>query len=76
MKTRKKASRKKRKRLNAICLLCWIIIPIAIITMFFLDALGLYCLNTERLIVLGVGILAVLFPFLSEITVKNFSIKK
>lgn len=72
----KKGSKKHRKRINPINLICWIIIPIAIILILVLDGFGLYTFNTERIIVLGVAVLVVLIPFFSEITVKNFSIKK
>ena len=72
----KKGHRKRRKRLNPINLICWIIIPSAITLMLVLDGLGFYIFNTDRIIVLGVGISVLLIPFVSEISVKNFSIKK
>ena len=77
-KMTKKASgkRKKRKRANGICLICWIIIPLAILTVLFLDGFGLYLFNTERLLVIGACILVVLIPFFSEIAIKSVSIKK
>ena len=75
-KERNENTKGTRKRLNSISLICWVIIPCAIIPMLILDGVGLYTFNTERIIVLGVGVLVVLIPFFSEITVKNFSIKK
>lgn len=72
----KKGHQKRRKRLNPINLICWIIIPSAITLMLVLDGLGFYIFNTDRIIVLGVGISVLLIPFVSEISVKNFSIKK
>ncbi len=69
------AQRKKKKN-NYICLICWIILPVSIITVLILDALKLYKFTTERLIVIGVCILVVLIPFVKEITVKNISIIK
>ena len=75
-KETKSGSLKKKRPLNPLNLICWLIIPIAIIVTLVLDGCGLYCFNTERIIVLGAGVLVVLVPFFSEITVKNFSIKK
>lgn len=68
--------KKKRKRPSAICLICWIIIPLIIAVMLILDGLGVYAFNTERLLVMGACILVILIPFFSEITIKNVSIKK
>lgn len=67
---------KKRRRLGCIYLMCWVIIPAVIIIMLFLDALGLYCFNCERLLVLGACLMVVLVPFFSEITIKNISVKR
>ena len=72
----KNLSQRKRRNHNYIRLICWIILPVAIITVLILDALKLYIFNTERLIVMGVCILVVLIPFFKEITVKNISIVK
>ena len=71
-----KKKRKKKKRPNRIYLLCWCIIPLAIISALILDGLGLYLFNTERLLVMGSCILVILIPFFNEITIKNVSIKK
>ena len=71
-----KISNKMKKKLNCIHLICWIIIPLAIMTVLILDGLKLYIFNTERLIVIGVCIIVVLIPFFKEITIKNFSLKK
>ncbi len=72
----RKISSKKKKKLNCIQFICWIIIPMAIITVLILDGLMLYIFNTERLIVIGACIFVVLIPFFKEITVKDFSLKK
>ena len=72
----KKTLRTKKKHINSINLICWVIIPLIIIVTLIMDGLGLYPLNTERIIVIGIGVLAVLIPFFSEITIKNFSIKR
>lgn len=71
----KNLKRNKKKR-NSICLICWIFIPTAIITLLVLDALKLYAFNTERLIIIGACIFVVLIPFFKEITVKDFSLKR
>ena len=76
MMKRISVKRKKRKRINCINLICWIIIPVCMIVMFVLDGFGIYPFNKERLIVMGIGILVVLIPFFSEVTIKNISIKK
>ena len=72
----KKALHKKKKNYNSICLICWIILPLSIVTTLILDGLKLYIFNTERLIVMGTCILVMLIPFFKEITIKNISIKK
>ena len=68
--------RKKKKKINCIQLICWIIIPFAIIGMLILDGLGFYTFNAERLIIIGTCIFVVLIPFFKEITIKDFSLKK
>lgn len=72
---RKTISRKK-KNFKCMNLICWIIIPVVIITLLVLDGLKLYIFNVERLIIIGACILVVLIPFFKEITIKDFSIKK
>ena len=57
-------------------LICWIIIPFAIIGIIILDGLGFYTFNTERLIIIGTCIFVILIPFFKEITIKDFSFKK
>lgn len=66
----------KRKRTSSICFICWIIIPIAIISTLVLDALELYAFTTERILIIGACIFVVLIPFFNEITVKDISVKK
>ena len=68
--------RKKKKKFNCIQLICWIIIPLAIIGMLILDGFGLYTFNTERLIIIGTCIFVMLIPFFKEITIKDVSLKK
>ncbi len=72
----RKISSRKKKKVNCIRLICWIIIPIAIMSVLILDGLELYIFNAERLIVIGACIFVVLIPFFKEITIKDFSLKK
>ena len=74
----KKASQKgrKRKKRHRIFILCWVVVPLALLTMLVLDGMGIYLFNTERLLVVGACILVLLIPFISEITVKDVSVKK
>lgn len=57
-------------------LICWIIIPFAIIVMIILDGLEIYSFNTERIIIIGTFVFVMLIPFFKEITIKDFSLKK
>lgn len=54
---------------------CWIVIPLIVVILLVLDALGIYVFNGERLVVLGIGLLVILLPFFSEITIQDLSIK-
>ena len=76
MTKKSKGKKRKRKRTNGICLICWIIVPLVILAGLFLDGFGVYLFNTERLLVIGACILVMLIPFFSEITIKSVSIKK
>ena len=71
-----KKSLSRNKNFSCIHIICWIVIPMVIITLLVLDALKLYMFNTERLIIIGACIFVVLIPFFKEITIKDFSIKK
>ena len=72
----RKKRRRKRGRLDRSCLICWGLIPLAMIIFLVLDGLGFYPFNTERLLVIGVCVLVILIPFFSEITITNISLKK
>lgn len=67
---------RKIRHIDYIKVICWILVPILIVILLVLDALGIYSFNTERLIVLGTGLLSILLPFFSEITVKELSLKR
>ncbi len=75
-KNSKKTGLHNTKRFGGLGLICWIVIPLAVIILLVLDGAGVYSLTAERLIVLGAGLLVILLPFFSEITVKNISLKK
>lgn len=64
--------KKKKRSLKTVC---WILLPIAVIALLVLDAIGIYSFTVERLLVLGVGLIIVLLPFFKEISVKNVSVK-
>ena len=72
----KKSIRKKKKKFDCMQLICWVIIPFAIIMMIILDGLRIYTFNTERLIIIGTCVFVMLIPFFKEITIKDFSLKK
>ena len=77
MKTRKRTHKLIKKRCkDYLKAVCWIIIPIIVIALLVLDAVGIYIFNSERLMVLGIGLLVILLPFFSEISLKNLSVKR
>lgn len=67
---------KKRKKIDKMKPICWIVFPIIALVFQILDATGVYELTISRLILLGVVVLLVLLPFFSEITLKDFSFKR
>ena len=69
-------AQKKRKRryINGLKLFCWGIIPALTIALFILDALSLYSLTTERLILFGILALSLLLPFFGEIKVGEITL--
>lgn len=73
---RKVKTVQKKRRTDYLKTVCWMIVPAIVVALLVLDALGVYSFNTERLIVLGVGLLMILLPFFSEITVKDISVKR
>ncbi len=68
--------KRRKKSIDGLKAVCWIILPIAVITLLILDASGVYAFTAERLLVLGVGLLIILLPFFSEISFKNVSVKR
>lgn len=71
-----KKRKSKTKKINCLCLICWTVVPLATLVLLILDGLCIYTFTTERLLVLGVGILILLIPFFNEISIKNITIKK
>ena len=67
---------KKEKRRDYWKLLCWGVVPTLVLTLLVLDGFGIYIFNKERLLVMGIGLMILLLPFFSEITVKNLSVKR
>lgn len=77
MKTRKRTHILTKKRCkDYLKTVCWIIVPIIVVALLVLDALSLYIFNSERLMVLGIGLLIILLPFFNEISLKNLSVKR
>lgn len=66
--------KQKRRYINGLKLFCWRIIPALIIALFILDALSLYHLTTERLILFGILALSLLLPFFGEIKVGEITL--
>lgn len=66
----------KKHRISGIGVICWIVAPLTMIVLLLLDGCGLYCFNVQRLLVIGACLLVALFPFFSEITISNFTVKK
>ncbi len=76
MKNTRRSHSGKNNRTDYLKIICWFIVPLIVTVLLVLDALGIYLFNTERLIVLGIGLLNILLPFFSEITVKDLSMKR
>lgn len=66
--------KQKRRYINGLKLFCWGIIPTLIFALFILDALSLYPLTTERLILFGILALSLLLPFFGEIKVGEITL--
>ena len=65
-----------KKKIDALKIFSWVIIPLVSILLQVLDSLGIYEFNTERLIILGATVIIALLPFFSEISFKDFSVKR
>lgn len=66
----------KQKHIDNFKPICWILLPLIIIIIGILDALNVYKLNTERIIILIVLIISILIPFFSEISFKDITFKR
>lgn len=71
-----KRTSEKKRHIDYLKIACWVLVPIVLVALVVLDALDIYIFNTERLIVLGVGLLVILLPFFSEVTLKGLSVKR
>lgn len=66
--------KKKRKYITGLRIVCWGIIPALTVGLGVLDAIDLYPLTTERLILLGILLLALLLPFFGEVKVGELTL--
>lgn len=66
----------KRHASDLLKIICWLLAPLAMAALLVLDALGIYVFSTERLLVLGVGLLVILLPFFAEIKFQNLHLKR
>ena len=66
----------KRKKIDAMRLICWGVIPVITSGLLVADAPGVYQFTHENLIVIGVCLAVILLPFFSEIKVKDLSVKR
>lgn len=74
--TRRPAAARKKPRKDSLKRLCWGLLPIATVALLVLDANGIYTFNTERLLVLGIGLLILLLPCFSQITLKDLTFRR
>ena len=73
--TKKKPCRKKRKK-DSLKQICWFVLPLSVILLVIADAVGFYVFNTERLLVLGIGTVALLLPCFSEVSIKDITVRR
>ena len=71
----KKPYRKKRRR-DSLKQICWCVFPLAVMLLLVADGIGVYIFTTERLLVLGACILVILLPCFSEISIKDFTMRR
>lgn len=66
----------RKKSIDNLKLVCWLVIPIIGFILILLDAFEKYVFSNERLIVFGAILVVVLLPFFSEITFGDVSVKR
>ena len=66
----------RKKSIDKLKLVCWLVIPIIGFILILLDAFEKYVFSNERLIVFGAILVVVLLPFFSEITFGDVSVKR
>jgi len=76
VKTIKRKEKRREKIISGFNILCWIILPIMIVSLLVIERIGLYDFTNERLIVIGVLLVIIMVPFFNEISVKDISIKR
>ncbi len=67
---------KKQERIDRMKWFCWLLIPVAAITVLVLDKQHVLPLTTERLVIIGAVFIVLLLPFFSEISIKDISMKR
>ena len=67
---------RKQEKIDRIKPICWIVFPVIALVLLLLDALGIYTISFLRLAVLGATVIIVLVPFFSEISLKDFTLKR
>lgn len=67
---------RKKRFIDGYKIVCWVVIPIVGIALTLLDRFQIMYITTERLIVWGATLLMVMLPFFSEISIKDFSLKR
>lgn len=72
----KKEEQKQKKRIDTLKRLCWFIFPPVCGLILLLDALGVYTISNQRLILLGMCIALPLIPCFKEISIGEVSLKK
>ena len=73
---RKTSPSRKKQHADHLKRLCWGLIPAVTASLLVLDAKGIYTFNTERLLVLGIGLLVLLLPCFSEVTIKDLTVRR
>lgn len=68
--------RTRKRRIDPLKFICWIIVPSGLLLLFLLDMFELYTFTAARLLALGGCLMVILLPLCSEITIKDISIKR
>lgn len=71
-----KEKQKQKKRIGNLKRLCWFILPPICGLILLMDALGLYTISNQRLILFGMCVALPLIPCFKEISIGEISLKK